>query len=83
METDKMRIWRYDYLKKFKNIGKMGTKLSVQTKLGSTPIKTVINSWSDVSKEAVLDEPISKSKRIVVCHAFAASGLVENTLLVQ
>ena len=37
--------------------------------------------WSDGSKEATLDAPIIKGKRIAVCHTFIASGLIENTLL--
>ena len=35
---------------------------------------------SDGSKEATLDALISRGKRIIVCHIYTASGLVENAL---
>ena len=37
--------------------------------------------WTDSSKEPNLSAPVSKGKRVVICHAGSAKGFVDNVFL--
>ena len=38
-------------------------------------------AWSDDTEKCILLEPVSKGKRIVICHAGNTEGFVLNSLL--
>ena len=81
METDRIRIWRYKYLKKIKEYRDSGYMIVYLDETWFDSHETVKRVWSDDSKETRLKGPVSKGKQIVICHAITACGLVENALL--
>ena len=81
MESMTIVAWRYKYLLEIEKYRSQGYLIVYLDETWFDSHDTVKKIWTDCTKESALSAPVSKGKRVVICHAGSVKGFVENALL--
>ena len=81
MESMKIAMWRYKYLLEIAKYRVQNYLINYLDETWYDSNNTVKKIWTDSSKESNLSAPVSKGKRVVICHVDSAEGFVANALL--
>ena len=80
MGSMKFIAWRYKYLLEIVKYRAQNYAMVYLDEIWYDSHDTVKKIWTD-SKESNLSAPVSKGKKVVICHAGSAEGFVDNTFL--
>ena len=72
---------RYEYLRKIEKLRAEGYLIIYLDETCFDSNETVRKLWADLTKYCSVSAPVSRGKRVVICHAGSKEGFVPNSLL--
>ena len=80
MESGRIVNLRYQFLTKIRKLRAEGYKVVYMDETWYDTHDTAREGWSDNSAKCYLNNPVSRGKRIVICHAGSEDGFVHEAL---
>ena len=81
MESYKIVAWRYEYLRKIEKFRAESYLIICLDKTWFDSNETVRKFWADSTKNCSVSAPVSRGKKVVICHAGSEKGFVPNSSL--
>ena len=81
MESMKIVVWRYKHLIEITKYRAQNYLIVYLEETWYDSHDTEEKIWIDSSKESNLSVPVSKGKRVAICHAGLSEGFVDNALV--
>ena len=83
MESMKIVVWRYKHLIEITKYRAQNYLIVYLEETWYDSHDTEEKIWIDSSKESNLSVPVSKGKRVAICHAGLSEGFVDNALVLR
>ena len=81
MESARLVEMRYVFLMKIRALRESGYDIVYTDETWYDTHDDAKKGWSDKTKKCSLNNPVSRGKRIIICHAGSRHGFVKNALL--